>query len=236
MEEVSSDLGALVVAGKETAKAGRVRGPFRPGDGAARASALCQGRVRSRPGHGAERAGRPGKGPSRPPGRVQPGPLCPLPAPDVLVWTNDQVVQWVQSIGLRDYAAHLHGSGVHGALLALDENFDHSALALALQIPTQNTQVGPSRRPGCPHPRLRGCGGGPAGATEATAPSSPTSGLRPQARASETGSIRQLSPEPSLLACVSQTPALKITRPLNCGALRARPSNRGGPPAACSAA
>ncbi|XP_036091433.1 liprin-alpha-4 isoform X2 [Rousettus aegyptiacus] len=60
---------------------------------------------------------------------------------DVLVWTNDQVVQWVQSIGLRDYAAHLHGSGVHGALLALDENFDHSALALALQIPTQNTQA-----------------------------------------------------------------------------------------------
>ncbi|XP_011384996.1 liprin-alpha-4-like, partial [Pteropus vampyrus] len=59
---------------------------------------------------------------------------------DVLVWTNDQVVQWVQSIGLRDYAGHLHESGVHGALLALDENFDHSALALALQIPTQNTQ------------------------------------------------------------------------------------------------
>ncbi|ELK15847.1 Liprin-alpha-4 [Pteropus alecto] len=60
---------------------------------------------------------------------------------DVLVWTNDQVVQWVQSIGLRDYAGHLHESGVHGALLALDENFDHSALALALQIPTQNTQA-----------------------------------------------------------------------------------------------
>ncbi|XP_023390549.1 liprin-alpha-4 [Pteropus vampyrus] len=59
----------------------------------------------------------------------------------VLVWTNDQVVQWVQSIGLRDYAGHLHESGVHGALLALDENFDHSALALALQIPTQNTQA-----------------------------------------------------------------------------------------------
>lgn len=62
----------------------------------------------------------------------------------MLVWTNDQVVQWVQSIGLRDYAGHLHESGVHGALLALDETFDHSALALALQIPTQNTQVGPS--------------------------------------------------------------------------------------------
>lgn len=64
--------------------------------------------------------------------------LCPL---DVLVWTNDQVVHWVQSIGLRDYAGNLHESGVHGALLALDENFDHNTLALVLQIPTQNTQV-----------------------------------------------------------------------------------------------
>ncbi|XP_077859402.1 liprin-alpha-4 isoform X30 [Macaca mulatta] len=60
---------------------------------------------------------------------------------DVLVWTNDQVVHWVQSIGLRDYAGNLHESGVHGALLALDENFDHNTLALILQIPTQNTQA-----------------------------------------------------------------------------------------------
>lgn len=60
----------------------------------------------------------------------------------MLVWTNDQVVHWVQSIGLRDYAGNLHESGVHGALLALDENFDHNTLALILQIPTQNTQVG----------------------------------------------------------------------------------------------
>lgn len=82
----------------------------------------------------------------------------------MLVWTNDQVVQWVQSIGLRDYAGHLHESGVHGALLALDENFDHSALALALQIPTQNTQVGSPQRPGpaLAH-RPAGCGG-PSGA------------------------------------------------------------------------
>ncbi|XP_058389836.1 liprin-alpha-4 isoform X2 [Diceros bicornis minor] len=60
---------------------------------------------------------------------------------DVLVWTNDQVVHWVQSIGLRDYAGSLHESGVHGALLALNENFDHNTLALLLQIPTQNTQA-----------------------------------------------------------------------------------------------
>lgn len=70
------------------------------------------------------------------------GPSALFLPPDVLVWTNEQVVHWVQSIGLRDYAGNLQESGVHGALLALDENFDHNTLALVLQIPTQNTQVG----------------------------------------------------------------------------------------------
>ena len=32
-------------------------------------------------------------------------------------------------------------SGVHGALIALDESFDQHAMALALQIPTTNTQA-----------------------------------------------------------------------------------------------
>lgn len=32
-------------------------------------------------------------------------------------------------------------SGVHGALIALDDSFDANSMALALQIPTQNTQV-----------------------------------------------------------------------------------------------
>lgn len=60
---------------------------------------------------------------------------------DVLVWTNDQVTHWVQSIGLREYANNIVESGVHGALVALDENFDYNSLGLLLQIPTQNTQV-----------------------------------------------------------------------------------------------
>lgn len=83
---------------------------------------------------------------------------------DVLVWSNDKVIRWISTIGLKardyDYALfknreHLHWffylfqeygnnlleSGVHGALIALDESFDANAMALALQIPTQNTQV-----------------------------------------------------------------------------------------------
>ncbi|XP_055613741.1 liprin-alpha-1 isoform X2 [Uranotaenia lowii] len=60
---------------------------------------------------------------------------------DVLVWSNDQVIRWVHSIGLKDYGNNLLESGVHGALIALDESFDANSLALALQIPTQNTQA-----------------------------------------------------------------------------------------------
>ncbi|XP_056101047.1 liprin-alpha-1-like isoform X3 [Rhinichthys klamathensis goyatoka] len=60
---------------------------------------------------------------------------------DVLVWSNERVVSWVQAIGLKDYANNLLESGVHGALIALDESFDHNALALLLQIPTQCTQA-----------------------------------------------------------------------------------------------
>lgn len=51
------------------------------------------------------------------------------------------MISWVQAIGLKEYSGNLYESGVHGALLALDETFDHNALALLLQIPTQNTQV-----------------------------------------------------------------------------------------------
>ncbi|XP_074840109.1 liprin-alpha-2 isoform X3 [Carettochelys insculpta] len=60
---------------------------------------------------------------------------------DVLVWSNDRVIRWIQAIGLREYANNVLESGVHGSLIALDENFDYSSLALLLQIPTQNTQA-----------------------------------------------------------------------------------------------
>lgn len=68
-----------------------------------------------------------------------------LPPPflflDVMVWSNERVMCWVQSIGLKEYADNLRESGVHGALLALDDTFDYTDLALLLQIPNQNTQV-----------------------------------------------------------------------------------------------
>lgn len=58
-----------------------------------------------------------------------------------MVWSNERVMCWVQSLGLKEYADNLRESGVHGALLALDDTFDYTDLALLLQIPNQNTQV-----------------------------------------------------------------------------------------------
>ncbi|XP_039485681.1 liprin-alpha-1 isoform X3 [Drosophila santomea] len=60
---------------------------------------------------------------------------------DVLVWSNERVIRWVSSIGLKEYANNLLESGVHGGLMALDEGFDANAMGLALQIPTQNAQA-----------------------------------------------------------------------------------------------
>lgn len=57
-----------------------------------------------------------------------------------MVWSNDRVMRWVVGVGLKDYASNLVESGVHGGLIALDDSFNHQSLALALQIPTQNTQ------------------------------------------------------------------------------------------------
>lgn len=54
------------------------------------------------------------------------------------MWTNERVIFWVATIGLKEYGNNLLESGVHGALIALDDSFDANSMALALQIPTQN--------------------------------------------------------------------------------------------------
>ena len=67
-----------------------------------------------------------------------------------MVWSNERVMGWVSGLGLKEFATNLTESGVHGALLALDETFDYSDLALLLQIPTQNAQVSCRRARGTP--------------------------------------------------------------------------------------
>lgn len=57
---------------------------------------------------------------------------------DVLVWSNERVQRWVEEIGLGAFSRNLVDSGIHGALIALDETFDASAFAYALQIGSQD--------------------------------------------------------------------------------------------------
>ncbi len=58
-----------------------------------------------------------------------------------MVWTNDHVMQWVESVGLGSYAPNLKETGVHGGVLALDNDFHHEKLALALQMPLSDIEV-----------------------------------------------------------------------------------------------
>ena len=58
-----------------------------------------------------------------------------------MVWTSDHVIEWVESIGLEVYAPNLKERGVHGGVIALDSDFDHEKLAMALQIPLVDIEV-----------------------------------------------------------------------------------------------
>lgn len=59
---------------------------------------------------------------------------------DALVWTNDRVIKWLNKIGLKEFSNNLIESGVHGALIALDEEFDSMQMAICLKIPATNMQ------------------------------------------------------------------------------------------------
>ena len=67
--------------------------------------------------------------------------VCVCHAEDVLLWTSEHVTQWVESIGLGEYAHNLRGSGIHGGVLVLDDNLSHDELILALQIPHSASDV-----------------------------------------------------------------------------------------------
>lgn len=55
-----------------------------------------------------------------------------------MVWSNERVIKWVEEIGVGGYANNLRDSGVHGAIIALDETFDVQSLIVMLQIPQQD--------------------------------------------------------------------------------------------------
>lgn len=60
---------------------------------------------------------------------------------DVVAWTSERVIDWLDSIGLEDFSYGIGERGVHGAVIALDDEFDLEAFALALQVPSSNGEV-----------------------------------------------------------------------------------------------
>ncbi|KAF5405446.1 hypothetical protein PHET_01117 [Paragonimus heterotremus] len=60
---------------------------------------------------------------------------CATSESDLLVWSNERVINWLKQIGLQQYASRLVDSGVHGALMVLDPDFNAASLAIILGIP-----------------------------------------------------------------------------------------------------
>jgi hypothetical protein len=58
---------------------------------------------------------------------------------DVMVWSNERLIKWVQAMGLKEYASNLENSGLHGGVLVFDESYTWVSLALALEIPNHDT-------------------------------------------------------------------------------------------------
>ncbi|CAH8540086.1 unnamed protein product [Schistosoma rodhaini] len=59
----------------------------------------------------------------------------------ICYWTQQRVMNWLQSIELPEYASELCGSGVHGALMILEDRFTPDLLADILRIPPVKSLV-----------------------------------------------------------------------------------------------
>ena len=62
-------------------------------------------------------------------------------SPDVILWTSDHVTEWVESLGLDCSTVNLRERGVHGGVVALDNDYGYEKLAMALQIPLTDIEV-----------------------------------------------------------------------------------------------
>ena len=60
---------------------------------------------------------------------------------NVMVWSNERLIKWANTADLQQFSNNLLESGIHGGLIAFDERFGANQMAMALQIPTQNSQA-----------------------------------------------------------------------------------------------
>ncbi|GAU98046.1 hypothetical protein RvY_09247-1 [Ramazzottius varieornatus] len=54
---------------------------------------------------------------------------------DVLYWSHHRIVEWLKFLDLAEYIPCLRGTGVHGALIVLEDSFNADVLAELLSIP-----------------------------------------------------------------------------------------------------
>ncbi|XP_055337772.1 liprin-beta-2-like isoform X2 [Paramacrobiotus metropolitanus] len=67
-------------------------------------------------------------------------PDIPNESPDcVIYWSNHRVMEWLRALDLSEYGPNLRGSGVHGALMILEDRFNADILAELLSIPPSKT-------------------------------------------------------------------------------------------------
>ncbi|OON21569.1 hypothetical protein X801_02533, partial [Opisthorchis viverrini] len=64
-----------------------------------------------------------------------------LKTSNVCSWTQYRVISWLNFIELPEYARNLDGTGVHGALIMLEDRFNPDLLANILRIPSNKTLV-----------------------------------------------------------------------------------------------
>lgn len=59
---------------------------------------------------------------------------------NVMVWSNERLIKWANSVNLHKFSNNLLESGMHGGVIAFDQNFGVDQFSTALQIPSQNVQ------------------------------------------------------------------------------------------------
>lgn len=60
---------------------------------------------------------------------------------DPLVWSNERVIRWCDSIKLKEHSSNLRSTGVHGGLLVLNHSFGPEELAALLNIPGEEANL-----------------------------------------------------------------------------------------------
>jgi len=60
---------------------------------------------------------------------------------DLIVWTSQRVIKWLESIDLHEYVENIEDAGIHGAVLVLDPNFTSDTFATVLGIPPAKSYV-----------------------------------------------------------------------------------------------